>query len=984
MSRTSGADPQTRRQARNAILIGIIIALVLGGSAIYALLNSSTEVLWFIMHVLLGSIVAIWFSIRGGHIAGSLILIGAIAIQTAIAPLIERGLGLPGAIGFIALAGGIGLTAMPRRYLGRVLIASLIIGIASVLVDLFGPLDRPPANLIEFRWAFALGASAIFVFLFARDFYTLDIRTKIVLGILATGGIALTVLAFFAAVRAGQVASLLSQRLESSVRLLAEEQLVNTVRTEANLANQFFEHVEGEVSSLAEYRVSLQDQRAILGQGTYWDSSTGLVQLKDGQYGNSPDEPSSVFVPADVQLNEAILASLSTSAYLDFSVPKMLESNPAILAIYFIESTGAVRYYPNIDLASILPPNFDARERPYYEISAPLFNPRRTTRWTIPYVDATGGGLVVTAAAPIYYGDDFSGVAAADIQLSRITEQVAAIRIGNTGFAYMIDDAGRIISMPPAGYEMYGVDPAALPADEYFKQTVLGAGPGDLDAITLRMVAGGSGLNTIKVNGVNTYIAYYPLTANGYSLALAVPVSEMQGAILVARQETQKQIQDTTRWAAVIFVSLMILAILISLGIGRIIASPIIRLTQTADQIVAGDLNAQAIVASTDEIGTLAHAFNTMTSRLREILQGLEKRVEQRTSELIAANENIAKRAAQFESIAQVARTISSTRDLDDLLPQITTAISRQFGFYHVGIFLLDPLKEYAVLSAANSEGGKRMLANNHKLKVGETGIVGFVTGTGKPRTALDTGADAVFFNNPELPDTRSEIALPLQAGEETIGALDVQSTQPNAFHPEDINILITLADQVSIAIQNARQYEQTLKALAESEALSRQFVRVGWQELTRRQDLVGIRHTGARASLLHKKNGQAGATGEINDGQSRARLRGASLSLPIRLRGEVIGSVDIRAPGNRQWDPDELEIINAILERAALAMENARLLAESQRRAAKERAIGEISAKIGARAKIDDLLKTAAEELSRTLPGAEIAIQFKGNQESE
>src|SRR6185503_1441571 len=238
------------------------------------------------------------------------------------------------------------------------------------------------------------------------------------------------------------------------------------------------------------------------------------------------------------------------------------------------------------------------------------------------------------------------------------------------------------------------------------------------------------------------------------------------------------------------------------------------------------------------------HAFNSMTSRLRGILEGLEQRVAERTSELEAANAKNERRARQFESIAQVASTISSTRDMDSLLPQITTAISNRFGFYHVGIFLLDPRREYAVLSAANSEGGQRMLARNHRLRVGEMGIVGFVTSVGEPRVALNTGEDAVFFNNPDLPETRSEISLPLHIGDEIIGALDVQSTKPNAFDQEDINILTTLADQVSIAIQNARQYEETRKALAEADALSGQFVQTEWQHFTKRQKLIGILHT--------------------------------------------------------------------------------------------------------------------------------------------
>jgi GAF domain-containing protein len=363
---------------------------------------------------------------------------------------------------------------------------------------------------------------------------------------------------------------------------------------------------------------------------------------------------------------------------------------------------------------------------------------------------------------------------------------------------------------------------------------------------------------------------------------------------------------------------------------------------------------------------------------LRELQAYLEQRVDERTGELAAANAKNERRAAQFEAIAQVSRTISSTQDLDTLLPQITSVISRLFGFYHIGVFLLDAKGEYAVLSAANSEGGQRLLARNHRLKVGEVGIVGYVTSTGNARVALDTGTDAVYFNNSDLPHTRSEIALPFQVGGKVIGALDVQSKEPNAFAEEDVSILSILSEQVGIAIQNAKQHEETRKALAESEMLSRQFIRQGWQQFTKSRNLMGIWHTGAKATLLYTKNGDGNVGNQFNRDDLNTASGEGSLTLPVKLRDEVIGEVKIHNSANRKWDQDEMDIVTAILERAAVSLENARLLNESQKRAAKERTIGEISAKISAQSDIDELLKTAAQELSQTIQNANISIQFK------
>jgi len=830
----------------------------------------------------------------------------------------------------------------------------------------------------------AIAIFTLFLVGLTRRFRNLSVRGKITLGILITCLLALGLGAYTAVTNRTRISNTLSSRLETSVSLLAEEQLINDLTFQTNVINHSFEDIADETSKLAEYWSNLERQKDDLGLGQYWDSSTSLFQLPEGHYGNPARDASSVFIPAKYELSEDILASLNVSAYLDFYAPEVLKANPSMLAIYGIDDRGITRYYPNIELATLLPPDFDATKRPYYEISSPLFNPERKARWSIPYVDAAGGGLVVTVSAPVFFNETFSGVIAADVKLATITEQIGAMHIGQTGFAFMLDDAGRIISMPPSGYELFGVEPNEIVPEEYFKFSILGRGPQEIREFTNRMVSGGSGLTKIPVNDIDMYLAYAPIEINGYSIGIIVPAEEFEGAIVTARNETARQTRAAALETYFTLVIIIATALVISLAIGRIITAPIQRLTQTANQIIAGDLNAQADTSANDEIGILSKAFNSMTSRLRETLAGLEQRVADRTSELIDANQRNEVRARQFESIARVARTIGSMQELDAMLPKIAETISRQFGFYHVGIFLLDSQQNYAILSASNSEGGKKMLANRHKLKVGETGIVGNVASTGRPRVALDTGQDAIYFNNPFLPDTHSEIALPLLAGNIVIGALDVQSKDVNAFSDEDVDALSILADQVSVAIQNARQHEETRKALAESEALSRQLAGTQWQEFTQRRKLVGIRHSGARATLLYDHNGREESTYEPSESEARSKKRTGSISLPITMRGEPIGTVEVRAPSNQHWDKDELDIVSAIIERAALALENARFFEDSQKRAAKERAIGEIAAKISAQNNVEELFRTAVLELRQTLPGAEVSIQINKDDETE
>jgi GAF domain-containing protein len=269
-------------------------------------------------------------------------------------------------------------------------------------------------------------------------------------------------------------------------------------------------------------------------------------------------------------------------------------------------------------------------------------------------------------------------------------------------------------------------------------------------------------------------------------------------------------------------------------------------------------------------------------------------------------------------------------------------------------------------------------------------GIVGNVAGTGIPRIALDTGFDAIYFNNPDLPETRSEMALPLyRAGQELIGVIDIQSTRQNAFGQDDIQTLTTLADQVSIAIANARLYEETKKALLESDLLYRRDIQTGWSKFSRSQKLSGIRRHSMKSDLLTEPVELPGVLEVTQSGDSYRipadeNNKTGRMTIPMKLRGKVVGVLSVKTDGDRIWSADEMDIITAIIDRAALSIENARLLDESQKRAAKERTIGDISAKIGSLVNIENILQTTVQELGNTMPNTDIAIQFKKDQETE
>lgn len=356
----------------------------------------------------------------------------------------------------------------------------------------------------------------------------------------------------------------------------------------------------------------------------------------------------------------------------------------------------------------------------------------------------------------------------------------------------------------------------------------------------------------------------------------------------------------------------------------------------------------------------------------RELIESqihLEQRIEERTVEIQAATREAQARSDRLQSITDISKEFASGagQDTADFLTRISQAISEKLGYYHVGIFLLDDKREYAVLQAANSEGGQQMLARNHQLKVGGTGIVGYVSQSGRPRIALDTGADAVFFNNPDLPNTRSEISLPLKFDYAVIGVLDVQSTEPSAFTEEDTNLLGALADLLAIALQNRRMMEGNLPTQ------SMQGRGTGFFQRRQKQGGYAYRPDGITVSdfipesdPLAKKAVKSGEAAFFTRSEMGAP---PALAIPVKLRDQVIGVIRIEASEMvHRWTEDEINMVQAISDRAAFALENARLLEDATRRAEQEETIARVTTRIGASTDIERILQTTIQEIGQAL----------------
>lgn len=333
----------------------------------------------------------------------------------------------------------------------------------------------------------------------------------------------------------------------------------------------------------------------------------------------------------------------------------------------------------------------------------------------------------------------------------------------------------------------------------------------------------------------------------------------------------------------------------------------------------------------------------------------------------------LTRRAVQMQAVAEVGRSLTSILDLDQLFTSVVELIRDRLQFYHASIFLLDDQGEWAVIQASTGEAGRQLLAQQHKLAVGGRSIVGWVAAEKTPRVVHDVGADSVHFKNPLLPDTHAEAAFPLITHATVIGVLDVQSTELDAFDDDDVASLSTLADQVAVAIQNARLFQRVQDDLNELNRLYREQAAGTWRTLEQ------IRPEGWGYEYDRFKARPVGPGPEAPDRDSAARQPGVpapdgdgaetvspvTLALPLKQRGHVIGMVGFEgAETSGQWSEEDIAVVQAIVPQIVQALENAMLLEQTERRLQEQTLLGEIASTTSATFDQDATLADVARRL--------------------
>jgi len=363
-------------------------------------------------------------------------------------------------------------------------------------------------------------------------------------------------------------------------------------------------------------------------------------------------------------------------------------------------------------------------------------------------------------------------------------------------------------------------------------------------------------------------------------------------------------------------------------------------------------------------------------AELRAAREDLEARVAERTADL-------ERRSREMQASSEVVRTIASIRDLDALLNEITHLLSEQFGFYHAAVFLLNENKQL-VMRAANTQVAQELAQKNFSVPYDQVSMITTACRTRKPYLAVDVSKDPMYLAMSEFPDTCSELALPLIASERVLGALDLQSTSLAAFSQQDLNILQTLANQITIAIENANLFTENQAALESLQRAYGSLSQEGWQRLLRAEPNLGYRigpigrPRPIQAAEGPQDNWPAEMTHALKNGQV-FQADPATLAVPIKIRDQATGVIRLRKPEESgAWTQAEINLVATLSDRLSTALESARLYEETRRRAERERLTGEITARMRASNDPQAILQVAARELRRALQAdkAQLVVQ--------
>ncbi len=568
----------------------------------------------------------------------------------------------------------------------------------------------------------------------------------------------------------------------------------------------------------------------------------------------------------------------------------------------------------------------------------------------VPLIDAESGQVI--------------GIMRSTLAADELFDLIREARFRQTGRAVLFNRAGRVLFDPAAGPEE---EIPRLPMDVWQQFISEAAGS------EIVPDPAGSG-ELIFGHAIFREEGFDPALTSAQKQAVAA-VAQL-GWIVAVRQATDEAFAtiDTVVWASVVAGLVALgLASLIAIITARLLIRPLASLSAAADQIGAGNLDTPLPPAGGDEFGRLAGSFRYMIGQLRQLIDSL------------------AERTKHLETVAVLSEHLSSILSLEELLAEVVNQVKGWFDYYHVHIYLLDQDQERLVVAAGSGLAGEEMKARGHSIAVmAPTSLVARAARTAEIVRVDNVREAEDWLPNPLLPDTYSEMAVPIVLEEKVVGVLDVQEDEIAGLDESDANLLYSLANQIAVAVRNARLFEEAQTALAEAREAQQRYVEQAWDRArVTRQGAGRVHYSLAETAILNeatiaKAKQQAlmqreptvvsldeGAGGQTASPQ-------AALVAPIILQEVFVGNLQLHGVDpDRKWREGELALITTVIDQVAQVAENLRLLDESQERAARERLVGRVSDRLRQAPDAETLMKTAVDELARILGPARTFIRF-------
>jgi len=805
--------------------------------------------------------------------------------------------------------------------------ASLILGSAGMIFDFNfrGAAFRlvPPASLTPILWGVILVLIAIFLYLTIRQFPYFPLRVKIIMAFTFITLISLSLLGFF---NTRSVKNVLTQEANEALFNAASQtedslrQFINfnlqSIKTEAQLPVLVQYASQSETERQKNLEMVSQTLTTLAAKNSEFISSYALLDLQGNVLLDTQ--------PANIGSNEADL-----NAY----ITPIQRGSPTMSDVEMDPITGEPSLY----------------------FSAPVVE----------------NSSIIVGVLRVRYQ--------ASVLQSLIENSNG--RGGNNSFAVLFDENflhlahgiapetifTSVVPLPEDAYQEL-VDTRRLPADQTEAQTYLDLP--DLATHLNQSLASNSGVIYFDAEDI----------ATGDKINRVVVLNLGNPAWLLAFFQPQEiylsPIESLT--SNTIFLSLVsgLGTVMVAIILTQVLTAPITRLNETARQLSRGNLETRVEVVADDEIGTLAETFNTMSARLKNLVENLENQVRSRTKDI----EN---RAMLLQAATEVARDATAELQLQDMLVRAATLIQDRFGYYHVGIYLKDANNENLILAASQDRPGLQMLENDQRYKIGTDSNLGLVCILGESKIASTQDPSSPLQYHPFLPNSQAQLCLPLNLADETLGVIDIHSTNPVGFTQDDVQIFQTLADQLSIAIQKARYNEEIQDTLHELETAYGTFTRKSWQRFIQSKAHSGYRYRNMKTEpAYHTPNHvieawkQASKVEETPATASDPNKKTSTLAIPMKVRGEVIGVLNLEFESDN-IPADTSNLVAEIAERLSLIIENARLVETAKNQVDREQLASHISNTIRQSLDMDVVLRTTVQEIGQSLNLPEVEIRL-------